>query len=149
MERVKVPAGYLSIIHKCFNPDKKWIKYVRGDYALKVETKQLLVREVGSDAYVLYDYFYDKRNTSMFAPTNNKLIGQALGWSVSKVARVKTCLVKADLLYISKETTREGTTIYKTVLNREVVRFVKEHDRIPDDVDFELLDIPKGRKTNE
>jgi hypothetical protein len=146
MTKKKVPSGYLSVIHKCFNPDKDLIKYVRGDYVLKNETKQQLVREVGSDAFVLYDYFYDKRNAGTFAPTKNELIGEALGWSVSKVARVKTTLVKNDLLYISKETTREGTTIYKTVLHREVVKYIKEHNRIPDDVDFELTDMPKDKQ---
>jgi hypothetical protein len=52
---------------------------------------------------------------------SNKFIGQALGWSVAKV---KTTLVKNDLLYTAKETTRAGTTIYKTVLNRPVVKYI-------------------------
>jgi len=139
----KIPSGYLAVIHKCFNPDKEMIKYIRGDYALNIDTKHELVREVGSDGFVLYDYLYDKRNSGTFAPTDNKAIGESLGWSSSKVSRVKTLLTKHDLLFITKETTREGTTVYKTILNRKVVKYIKEHNKIPDDVDFELKSIPK------
>lgn len=146
MAKMEIPKGYLTSICKTFNPQKEYLKYVRSEYMINNETKQRIIREVGSDAFVLYDYIYDKRQSSFFVPTDNEAIAKDLGWSKSKVGRIKTILFNNDFLYISKETTREGTTLYKTILNTKTIKYIKEHNKLPDHVDFDVIEVKTPSK---
>ena len=110
---------------------------------LNMETKYGIVKSLGSDAAILYEYFYEKRRDSLFTPTNDRAIGDYLGWSASKVTRIKSLLKANNLLLILKDTIRDGTTFYRTILKPELIIYYNEHNALPTNIDIDIRDIPK------
>ena len=124
-------------------PSSSNLRYIRGEYMLNMETKYGIVKSLGSDAAILYEYFYEKRRDSLFTPTNDKAIGDYLGWSASKVTRIKSLLKANNLLLILKDTIRDGTTFYRTILKPELIIYYNEHSALPTNIDIDIRDIPK------
>ena len=133
--------NYLKIVSKIYLPIKDDTRYIRGVYMLTLKKKYEIVKNLGSDAAILYEFFYEKRSYHHFAPTNDEAIGNEIGWSASKVTRIKSVLKKADLLLIIKDTAKDGTIFYRTLLNTSLIEYYREHNKLPVDVDIELHDI--------
>lgn len=131
---------------KVYAPKQDQLRYIRGEYMINLETKYSIIKELGDSAWLLYEFFYEKRRYNHFAPTDDKAIAEAMGWSSSKVARIKTLLKKHNLLLILKDTTRDGTVLYRTILQKHLIEFYLEHNTLPDDVDVDCRDIPKETK---
>lgn len=133
---------YLNTVIKSYKPNNtftvdgiKPLRYVRGEYMLSIDIERRMIKDVGSDAYTLYKYFYDtsaqsKRNL----PTDDKGIGALYGWSASKTARLKTKLKEHKYLLILKESTNKGTTLFKVLLNPNIINQYIETGTVPDNV---------------
>lgn len=135
--------NYLKSVSKMYLPDSSNLRYIRGEYMLNMETKYGIVKSLGSDAAILYEYFYEKRRDNLFSPTNDKAIGDYLGWSSSKVTRIKSLLKANDLLLILKDTIRDGTTFYRTILKPELIAYYNEHNALPTNIDIDIREISK------
>ena len=135
--------NYLKSVSKMYLPGSSNLRYIRGEYMLNMETKYGIVKSLGSDAAILYEYFYEKRRDSLFTPTNDKAIGDYLGWSASKVTRIKSLLKANNLLLILKDTIRDGTTFYRTILKPELIIYYNENNALPTNIDIDIRDIPK------
>lgn len=135
--------NYLKSVSKMYLPDSSNLRYIRGEYMLNMETKYGIVKSLGSDAAILYEYFYEKRRDNLFSPTNDKAIGDYLGWSASKVTRIKSLLKANDLLLILKDTIRDGTIFYRTILKPELIAYYNEHNALPTNIDIDIREISK------
>lgn len=138
-----------EIVNKFYKPNNNYliedknekikpIKYIRGEHMLSTEFKRKLIKDLGSDAYVIYDYFYEmsKQNNSKFSPTDDKAIADKFGWSASKVTRLKSLLKKAGYLLIIKETTNKKTTLYKILMTPSIIDYYKTTGTVPEDVNI-------------
>ncbi len=135
--------NYLKVVSKMYAPSSDKLRYMRGVYMLGLKEKYKIVKEIGSDAAILYEYFYEKRTYNYFAPTNDVKIGEDIGWSKSKVTRIKSLLKKARLLLILKDTGKDGTIFYRTLLNSDLIDYYNEHNTLPTDLDIDFRDIAK------
>ncbi len=62
---------------------------------LKYEVMEEITRELGADCAMLFQYYYNKGQEFEYRLAE---ISKTLGWSVSKVERIRTKLKKADWL---------------------------------------------------
>lgn len=136
-------TNYLKVVSKIYAPGKEALRYIRGEYMLNLDTKYRIVQELGSDAAILYEFFYERRRYNHFAPTNDEAIGKTIGWSTSKVTRIKSLLKANKLLLILKDTTRDGTTLYRTLLKKELIEYYEKHNELPEDIDIHITDVKK------
>jgi len=135
--------NYLKVVTKGYKPNNNYpiggikpIRYVRGEYMLSQEFKRGIIKDLGADAYILYEYFYDttKANGRMI-PTDDEGIGSIFGWSKSKVTRLKSQLKKANYLLIIKESTTKGTILYKVLLNPNIITQYINTGELPDEIE--------------
>jgi hypothetical protein len=140
--------NYLKIVSKMYCPSKRSekLRFIKGGtYMLTKDTKYNIIKETGSDsAAILYEYFYEYRNYNHFAPTNDERIARELGWSASKVARIKSLLKKHKYLLILKDTVKDGTVLYRTILDPVLIRFYEENNKLPEDIDIAIKSISKN-----
>jgi len=136
--------NYLKTVVKYYKPNNTYpikgiikpLKYVRGENMISQELKRSMVKELGADAYILYEYFYDtsKLNGRMI-PTDDSGIGSLFGWSASKVTRLKSKLKEYNYLLIVKESTTKGTILYKVLLNPNIIEQYKETGELPEEIE--------------
>jgi len=141
-------TNYLKVVSKMYAPKSDRLRYERqGGYTLKPQSKYDIIAETKSDAAaILYEYFYEHRKYNHFAPTNDAKIGRDLSWTNSKVTRVKSLLKKHKYLLILKDTVKDGTVIYRTILNTDLIIFYETYNHLPDDLDIDIRDLPKDTK---
>jgi len=139
----KYTTNYLKVLSKVYAPDSKQLRYIRGEYMISLDTKYKIIQDHGDSAWILYEFFYERRRYNHFSPTDDEAIAKAIGWSASKVTRIKSLLKKNLLLLILKDTVRDGTSFYRTILKPELIMFYNEHNALPADVDVQITDLQK------
>jgi len=127
----------------------KKLKYIRGEYVFSEKYKYEIIKQVGGDAYVLYDFFYNKRMDKGFKPTDDLGISNVFGWSKSKVTKLKKKLTDNDYLLINKSTTSNGTTLYQVILDKELVQSIKDTGELPSDIDVDIRTVIKKKITKK
>lgn len=136
--------NYLKVVSKIYQPNQKTsLRYMRGEYMLNLKTKYGIVKDYGSDAAILYEFFHEKKRFNHFSPTNDTLIASELGWSKSKVTRIKSILKKANLLLILKDTVKDGTILFRIILNTDLIEHYQKHNVLPLDIEIHVEDISK------
>lgn len=145
----KYSKNYLNIVSTIYVPNKDKLRYMKGTYMLSLEEKYSIVKSYGSDAAILYEYFHEKRTYKHFAPTDDEAIANKIGWSKSKVTRVKSLLKKNKLLLILKDTAKDGTIFYRTIINSDLIEHYEKFNELPSDIDIHINDVEKHRSHND
>ena len=132
--------NYLNVTSKVYPPSTEYLRYMKsGEYMFKDEYKRELITELGDSAYLLFEFFYSRRKYNYFIPTDNTEIGKQIGWTSSKVERIKGQLVEKGYLLILKDTAKDGSKFYRILLGNKIVEHYKLYKRI-DDADIVLLE---------
>jgi hypothetical protein len=128
--------NYLEVSTVMYKPMSRNLSYAKaGGYVLSEEYTKRLIKIVGDSGYILFNHFYKKSSYRFFIPTDNKKLADGIGWSVSKVERIKTLLVKKGYLLILKDTGNDGCSIYRVLLGTELINHYKDTGHLPNDVD--------------
>jgi hypothetical protein len=142
----KYNTNYLKVVSKMYLPSGDYLRYTRGEYMLTPRVKYEIIELTKSDsAVILYEYFYENRKRNHFSPTDDESIGRILSWSPSKVSRIKSLLKKHKYLLVLKDTVKDGTIIYRTILNPGLISFYEKHNELPNNIDVEIRDIQKDK----
>lgn len=126
------------IVTEFYLPYRDRTRYLSGEYMIKLDHKYELIRELGESAYLLYEFFYEKKKYKDFAPTNDESIGKILGWSTSKVTRIKSQLKKAKYLLILKDTNKDQSILYRIILEKELVLQYEKTNTLPESVEVSI-----------
>jgi hypothetical protein len=122
-----------SIQSIVYVPDPSNLKYISDEYAINKKTKYSIIKQCGDSAWILYEFFYEKHKYNYFSPTNDAVIGKDIGWTASKVTRIKSLLKKNNLLLILKDTGSDGTVFYRTILNPDLIEFYLKNNELPEE----------------
>jgi hypothetical protein len=106
-------------------------KLDKGTYVMTKEYQKEIITTAGDSAWILFEYYYSKYSFKHFKPTDNKKIGEAIGWKASKVARVRTLLVKHRYMLFIKDTVKGGSILYRVLMGKELVTHFIEHGTLP------------------
>jgi len=107
---------------------------------LKLDYKYQLVKELGDSCAILYEFFYEKRRYNHFSPTDDAAIGRTLGWTASKVTRIKSQLKKANYLHIVKGSTSTGVTLYQVLLGKDIIMHYLATGEVAGDLELSVID---------
>lgn len=129
----KYSKNYLKAVSKTYPPSGDNLKFIRaGEYMFTEEYKRELISNLGDSGYILFDFFYSRKKYNYFTPTDNTYIANQLGWTDSKVERIKTLLVKEGYLLLLKDTVKDGSKFYRILLGKDIVDHYKKHGVIDD-----------------
>ena len=129
----KYSENYLKAVSKTYPPSGDNLKFIRaGEYMFTEEYKRELISNLGDSGYILFDFFYSRKKYSYFTPTDNEYIAKQLGWTSSKVERLKTTLVKEGYLLLLKDTVKDGSKFYRILLGKDIVNHYIQHGIIDD-----------------
>lgn len=129
----KYSENYLKAVSKTYPPSGDNLKFIRaGEYMFTEEYKRELISNLGDSGYILFDFFYSRKKYNYFVPTDNTYIANQLGWTDSKVERIKTLLVKEGYLLLLKDTVKDGSKFYRILLGKDIVDHYKKHGVIDD-----------------
>lgn len=131
--------NYLKQTAKIYPPKSRNLKKITGAYMFTAEYKHTLISTLGDSEYILFEFLYSRKTYNYFIPTDNKAMADAIGWTESKVERIKSNLTKAGYLLILKDTAKDGAKFYRVLLGKELVSFYKEHNHFPPDYDVVVL----------
>ena len=133
--------NYLKQTAKVYPPKSKHLKKMQGTYMFTDEYKRTLISTLGDSECILLEFLYSRKNYNYFIPTDNLAMAEAIGWTESKVERIKSNLSKAGYLLVLKDTAKDGARFYRVLLGTELVSFYKEHNALP--ADYECVVLPK------
>jgi hypothetical protein len=129
----KYSKNYLKAVSKTYPPSGDNLKFIRaGEYMFTEDYKRELIFNLGDSGYILFDFFYSRKKYNYFVPTDNTYIANQLGWTDSKVERIKTLLVKEGYLLLLKDTVKDGSKFYRILLGKDIVDHYKKHGVIDD-----------------
>lgn len=129
----KYSENYLKAVSKTYPPSGDNLKFIRaGEYMFTEDYKRELISNLGDSGYILFDFFYSRKKYNYFVPTDNTYIANQLGWTDSKVERIKTLLVKEGYLLLLKDTVKDGSKFYRILLGKDIVDHYKKHGVIDD-----------------
>lgn len=133
-------SNYLKVTSKTYSPHHSNMKSVaKGSLMFKEDYKRRLIQELGDSEYLLLEYFHSRKSYNFFVPTDDTAIAKDIGWTASKVKRIKTDLVKAEYLLILKDTAKDGAKFYRIILGKELVEHYHTSGMLPDDADITVL----------
>ncbi len=122
--------NYLNVSSKTYPPATKYRKYVRGAYMLTEEYKKTLIKTLGDSEYILFDYYYTKSGFNYFKPNDNEKIADELGWSASKVKRIRKNLKDKHYLLVLSDTGKDGTKYFRILMGKDIVNHYNNTGKI-------------------
>lgn len=97
----------------------------RMRYALKNDERKAIVREVGTNGLVLFEYYLRMASIGTIDLTNDDLAADYFGWNIHTAARWRRELAKHGWFHSERTALPSGKKVYAYYLGKDQVKQAK------------------------